>query len=480
MANFRGSFSSSYPFFLFFLLFAINGLALISADDHEISGSTRLELIHRNSRKLSEKVGLDVRPKSQIENIKRLHHRDVQRRLTVVSRRPKAIETAASVAMPLHSGSDFGTGEYFVEAHVGTPGQKFLLVADTGSELTWVKCNYNNCGRRRDCLRRIPNDKAVFSADRSSTFRPVVCSSRMCKTELSNLFSLARCPTNLSPCAYDYRYMEGSAALGIFAHETVSVVLTNGRKRQLTKVLIGCTKSVQDDQGSFKGANGVLGLGLGKNTFTSRVAEDFGGKFSYCLVDHLSPMNESSYIVLGQNRIKTPLLSRMQQTKLVLGGAYGSLYGVQVTGISVGNLLLNIPAPVWNVNRGGGAIIDSGSSLTFLAEPAYKLVTAEFNKFLSKYERLPEDGGPFEFCFNPKGYRESLVPRLKIHFANGAVFQPPVKSYILDVAPQTMCLGIVAASWPGISVIGNILQQNHLWEFDVEKGTLGFAPSSCT
>ncbi|PON72605.1 Aspartic peptidase [Parasponia andersonii] len=479
MMNSLGSFSSSYPFFIFFLLFAINGLILISADNDEISGSTRLELIHRNSLKLSGKVGFDIRPKTQMENFKQLHHRDVLRRQNMVSRRRKTIETAASVSMPMHSGSDFGTGEYFVEAVVGTPGQKFLLVADTGSELTWVKCKYDNCGRRPECLNK-PLDKTVFNADHSTSFQTVPCSSQTCKSELSDLFSLARCPTNASPCAYDYRYMEGSAALGIFAHETVSVDLTNGVKRKLGNVLIGCTQTVQDDQGSFKGADGVLGLGSGKHTFTARIAEDFGGKFSYCLVDHLSPMKQSSYIVFGQNRVQTPLSGSIQQTKLVLGGAYGSNYGVKVSGISVGGSLLDIPFRVWDENLGGGTILDSGTSLTFLAEPAYKAVTAAFDKFLSTQEKLPADGGPFEFCFNSAKYAESLVPRVKIQFADGAVFEPPVKSYILDVAPQTLCLGFVAGSWPGISVIGNIMQQNHLWEFDVEKSTLSFAASSCT
>ena len=73
------------------------------------------------------------------------------------------------------------------------------------------------------------------------------------------------------------------------------------------------------------------------------------------------------------------------------------------------------------------------------------------------------------------------VSRLVFHFAGGARFEPPVKSYIIDVAPLVKCIGIVPIDGiGGASVIGNIMQQNHLWEFDLSTNTIGFAPSICT
>ncbi|XP_062093408.1 aspartic proteinase NANA, chloroplast-like [Humulus lupulus] len=465
----------------YFLLFAIinNGMVIpINGFLDEIT--TRLELIHRNSPKLSghSNVFLGERPRTQMENVKQFHQRDVLRRRTI-----ETASSSSSVKLPINSGSDYGTGEYFVHVTVGTPGQRFVLVADTGSELTWINCRYrNDCGRDNKCAVD-PKQQAMkptFKADQSSSFRTVPCSSAMCKTELAELFSLAKCPTPSTPCGYDYRYLQGSAALGFFGNDTVSVDLTNGMKRRLNNVLIGCTQSIKDEQGNFKGAHGVLGLGNGKYTFTTKAAQDFGAKFSYCLVDHLSSQNLTNYIVFGSNRPKTALLSRVQRTPLVLGGVLGPLYGVNVMGISVGGKPVKIPAVVWDAKRGGGTILDSGTSLTFLAEPAYRSVTAAFSKYMSKFQRLPDDGGPFEFCYNSTRFRDSLVPSVKIQLANGAVFEPPMKSYILDVAPETRCLGIVSASWPGTSIIGNIMQQNHLWEFDLGKSLLSFAPSTCT
>ena len=220
--NFRGSFSSSPPCFLFLLFAMINSLVLISSFPGEISGSMKLELIHRNSRKLSGNV---ERPKTQMENLKQLYNRDVLRHRNIVppSRR-KAIETGSSVAMPMNSGSDYGTGEYFVHVHIGTPGQKFMLVADTGSELTWINCKYNNCGRRPACLNNIKNDTTLFQADRSYSFRTVACSSKMCRVDLADLFSLTLCPSDLTPCAYEYRYLIFSLSLYIYIYTHVCIM----------------------------------------------------------------------------------------------------------------------------------------------------------------------------------------------------------------------------------------------------------------
>ncbi|KAH7536681.1 hypothetical protein FEM48_Zijuj03G0010200 [Ziziphus jujuba var. spinosa] len=449
----------------------------------------KLELIHRNSPNNNETST------SLVERITQLYERDMVRQQHMIYRRlrhthshstrRKDRETATSIAMRIRSAADYGRGEYFVRVKVGTPGQNFRLFVDTGSDLTWTKCRYHckttNCKslpvRLVQGEGRLINNKRVFRADFSSTFNTIPCSSPMCKIGLSHFFSLATCRNPTDPCFYDYGYMEGSRIIGFFANETVSVNLTNGRKEKLQNVLVGCTESMEGD---FRAADGVLGLGFSKYSFTAHLVEEFGAKFSYCLVDHLSPRNVSSYLLFGHVIVGTKLLSNKQYTKLILANELGSLYGVSVSDISIGGVLLKIPSQVWDVNVGGGTVLDSGTSLTYLSAQAYDLVMAALLKSVSKFQRLSVDGVPFEYCFNSTGFDESLVPRLRVHFTDGARFEPPVKSYIIDVAMETKCLGFVSSEWPAPSVIGNIMQQNHLWEFDLEQSTLGFAPSTCT
>lgn len=209
-------------FLLFiFLLPMIHGLASVYAavDSREQnSDAMRLELIHRHSPLV---MG---RPKTQLRRLKELVHGDSVRQLVILNKlrggqapRRKAQEVLGrrsssngdAVQVPMHPAADYGIGQYFVQFKVGTPSQKFMLIADTGSDLTWMSCKYH-CSSRKS--RRI-HHRRVFHANLSSSFKTIPCSTDMCKIELMNLFSLTSCPTPLTPCAYDYRYL-------LFTHQS--------------------------------------------------------------------------------------------------------------------------------------------------------------------------------------------------------------------------------------------------------------------
>lgn len=377
--------------------------------------------------------------------------------------------------MPVRSGAYAGTGQYFVRVRVGTPAQRFLLVADTGSDLTWVKCRYGRrkCGKKK--CGSDPEAERIFRADRSRTFRPISCGSDLCRTNLP--FSLTTCPTPASPCDYDYGYFDGSSAQGFYANESVTIALSNGqKKRKLKGLLLGCTSSSSGP--SFDSSDGVLGLGHSDISFASHATAQFGGRFSYCLVDHLSPKNASSYLTFGPNRMFRTA-SAVQETGLLITPKLDPYYGAAVIGFSVDGEVLRIPMSVWNVGKGGGAILDSGSSLTMLAEPAYKAVVAALSRRLVGIPEVKED--PFEYCYNwTRVGRNVTVPKLAVHFAGRARLDPPVKSYLIDVSAGVKCLGFTSVAWPSVSTIGNIMQQEHLWEFDIQNRRLRFQRSTCT
>lgn len=272
------------------------------------------------------------------------------------------------------------------------------------------------------------------------------------------------------------RYADGSNAKGFYANESTTVTLSTGERVKLKGVVVGCSSSFVG--GSFRVADGVLGLGHSRHSFAVKAAERAGWKFSYCLVDHLSPRNASGHLTFGSATSPSACKSAMQHTRLLLDPGLEPFYAVQITGISVGGVPLPIPRFVWEVSSQGGVILDSGSSLATLAEPAYRAVFTALSAPLSVFRKV--EIKPFELCFNAtEGYAEELVPRLAVHFDGAARFEPPVKSYVIDVADGVKCIGLLSAPWPTISTFGNILQQNFLWEFDLQNGRLGFEPSTC-
>ncbi|XP_077249549.1 aspartic proteinase NANA, chloroplast-like [Tasmannia lanceolata] len=447
----------------------LGGFFVIPTSCENPSSLIRFELIHRHEPELL------LRPKTRLEQVQDLIKTDDLRKHMIsemLGRRRKTTEISSndsSFAMPISSGAYSGTGQYFVRFRVGTPAQKFLLVADTGSDLTWMNCRYRcrncmNLRRGHQVLRR-----RVFYPNESSSFNPIECSSEMCRTSLP--FSLTTCPTRTSPCAYDYKYADGSTTRGFFANESATVMTSTGKRRKFKGIVIGCSSASVGS--SFREADGVLGLGHSPTSFAVKATEKFKGKFSYCLVDHLSPKNASNFLIFGGGSG-----SRPRYTKLVIDKKLEPFYAVHVIGISVGGEMLRIPRVVWNVSSQGGVILDSGTSLTVLAEPAYRAVFSALSEPLRGLVKV--EVKPFEFCFNSTlAYREGVIPRLVVHFSGSARFEPMVKSYVIDVAPGVKCIGILSGSWPGISTIGNILQQNFMWEFDIRRGRLGFQPSTC-
>ncbi|KAL1349228.1 hypothetical protein HN51_025738 [Arachis hypogaea] len=479
----------------------------------------RIELVHRHDSRFFRNRNSDNNGAlDQLEYIKGFIQRDAVRRQRMNERwsistnnkkhnlnnRRQNYET---FEMPMQSGRDNGLGEYFVQVEVGTPGQKFWVVADTGNELTWFNCldkkppsvlgahkkrhrrtrprsrtrSSRRTKRRRRRIRRPKNTTnkqcgdGVFCPQHSKSFEAVTCSSLKCKFDLSDLFSLTYCPRPSDPCLYDISYVDGSSAKGFFGTDTITVDLTSGKQGKLENLTIGCTNSMLNGVTFNEDTSGILGLGYSKESFVDKATLQYGGKFSYCLVDHLSHRDVSSHLFFGNHNVTT--LSEIKRTELFL---IPPLYGVNVIGISIGDQMLKIPPQVWDFNSQGGAIVDSGTTLTTLVDQAYGPVFEALNKSLANVKLADGDFGPLELCFDTsQGYDESVVPRLVFHFSGGVTFEPPLKSYIIDAAPQVKCLGIVETTGPGANVIGNIMQQNHLWEFDLSLNTVGFAPSSC-
>jgi len=163
-------------------------------------------------------------------------HRHAYIRSTLASRRRAAEVGASAFAMPLSSGAYTGTGQYFVRFRVGTPAQPFVLVADTGSDLTWVKCR-GAAGSPPDAQ----PPAREFRPAASKSWAPIACSSDTCTSYVP--FSLANCSTPASPCAYDYRSVPLSMPLPcLVLHRSITSY----------RSLHGCVLATPPDLGTIR------------------------------------------------------------------------------------------------------------------------------------------------------------------------------------------------------------------------------------
>ncbi|KAK4268887.1 hypothetical protein QN277_022115 [Acacia crassicarpa] len=352
------------------------------------------------------------------------------------------------------SGLSQGSGEYFTRLGVGTPARYVYMVLDTGSDIIWLQCS--------PCKRCYSQTDPVFNPSKSRSFAGVPCGSPLC-----HRLDASGCNQKKKVCMYQVSYGDGSFTVGEFATETLTF-----RRTRVARVALGCG---HDNQGLFVGAAGLLGLGRGRLSFPAQTGRRFNQKFSYCLVDR-SASSRPSAILFGDSAV-----SRTARfTPLLRNPKLDTFYYVELLGMSVGGgLVRGVSASLFRLDLAGngGVIIDSGTSVTRLTQPAYIALRDAFRAGASNLKPAPEFS-LFDTCYDLSGKTEVKVPTVVLHF-RGADVSLPATNYLIPVDTSgTFCFAF-AGTAGGLSIIGNIQQQGFRVVFDLASSRVGFAPRGC-
>lgn len=386
------------------------------------------------------------------------------------------VRGATQVIATLESGVSLGSGEYFMDVFIGTPPKHFSLILDTGSDLNWLQCS--PC---EDCYEQVG---PKYDPSMSSSYSAIPCSSQQCGLVAPPVTETAgdRCAGNgrnsSSSCRYFYWYGDKSNTTGDLSWETFSVNVTGRRgPLRVPRVIFGCGHA---NRGLFHGAAGLLGLGRGQLSFASQLRELYGHKFSYCLVDRDSNASVSSTLVFGEDE-RLAAHRDLQYTALVqTANSVDTFYYVRIAAATVGGERVDVPSAAFEITAegNGGTIVDSGTTLTYLAQPAYEKIRAAFEAQIS-YPRV--DLPPLGPCYNVSGVGDVKLPEFSITFTDGAVWRFPAKNYFIQLDPEdaVVCLAIMGTPLGSLSILGNYQQQNFHILYDVDNSRLGFAPMTC-
>lgn len=467
-------------------------------EEKEAKQTVKLHLKHRSKDRKSEgKESFVESTNRDLARIQTLHTRIIEKknqndisRLKKDKERPeKQIKTVvAPAASPeshgtglagqlmatLESGVSLGSGEYFMDVFIGTPPKHYSLILDTGSDLNWIQCV--PC---HDCFEQ---NGPYYDPKESSSFRNIGCHDPRCHL-VSSPDPPQPCKAENQTCPYFYWYGDSSNTTGDFALETFTVNLTSptGKSefKRVENVMFGCGHW---NRGLFHGASGLLGLGRGPLSFSSQLQSLYGHSFSYCLVDRNSDTNVSSKLIFGEDK---ELLNHPELNFTTLVGGkenpVDTFYYVQIKSIVVGGEVLNIPEGTWNMTSDGvgGTIVDSGTTLSYFAEPAYQIIKDAFVKKVKGYA-IVQDFPILDPCYNVSGVEKIELPDFGILFADGAVWNFPVENYFIRLDPEeVVCLAILGTPRSALSIIGNYQQQNFHVLYDTKKSRLGYAPMNC-
>ncbi|RLM69833.1 hypothetical protein C2845_PM17G06460 [Panicum miliaceum] len=369
--------------------------------------------------------------------------RQSHHRLSVLASR---LDTASS-HVNTTLGMDGDGGAYDMDFSIGTPPQKVTGLADTGSDLIWTKCGA--------CASCAPQGSPSYYPDKSSTFSKLPCSDRLCVALKSD--KLATCPTDGAECDYTYSY--GLAAGDTFTQGYLASETFKLGGAAAPGVGFGCTNVSEGEYG--KSSSGLVGLGRGPLSLVSQLN---AGAFSYCLT---SDASKASPLLFGS---AASLSGSGVQSTGILTSTSSTFYTVNLERISIGSAT--------TPGTGDGVVFDSGTTLTFLSEPAYTQAKAAVLSQTNLARAADRLG--FEACFDQYsggGDPTAAVPTMVLHFNGGADMALQVRNYFVDVGDGVACW--VVQRSPSLSIIGNIMQMDFHVRYDVDNSVLSFQPADC-
>ncbi|KAI4326166.1 hypothetical protein MLD38_031506 [Melastoma candidum] len=357
------------------------------------------------------------------------------------------------VEAPIHAGN----GEFLMQLSIGTPPNGYSAIVDTGSDLIWTQC--------QPCSQCFNQSTPIFDPKKSSTYSELSCSSKLCEA-----LPESNCGNS---CEYLYTYGDYSSTQGVLAADTFTFGGSGSDHVAIKGVGFGCGEDNEGD--GFSQGAGLVGLGRGPLSLVSQIGVS---KFSYCLTS--IDDTKSGKLQIGSH-VSTGTDGTVLTTPLIKNPAQPSFYYLSLQGISVGGTHLPIQKSTFELqdDGSGGLIIDSGTTITYLEQSAYSIVR---KAFISQ-TKLPVDDSAsgttgLDLCFKlPKGQSKIEIPKLVLHFEGADLDLPGDNYMIADSDLGLACLAMGSSS--GMSILGNIQQQNIMVVHDLVKETMSFVPTQC-
>lgn len=344
---------------------------------------------------------------------------------------------------------------------LGSPNMTFLVALDTGSDLFWVPCDCTSCAPTQSGNNGFDFDFSIYSPTKSSTSKSVPCSSSICEHQ-------ERCSSSgNNECLYNVNYVSADTSSSGFLVEDLLYLTTEDTinpKTVQTRIVFGCG---QTQTGSFLDAaapNGLLGLGMEKVSVPSILSSSGITANSFSMCFGRDGIGRISFGDIGS--------SDQQETPFHVKQPH-PIYNISITGIRVGNS---------SAKEDFSALVDSGTSFTYLSDPAYTSISNGFNSQVrdKRITADPNSDIPFENCFLISS-NESLnqLPELGLITESRGQFPIVDPIIIFKLAPQVSayCLGIIKSDQ--LNIIGQNFLTGLRVVFDRERMVLGWKKFDC-
>uniref|UniRef100_A0A0A9FES7 Peptidase A1 domain-containing protein n=1 Tax=Arundo donax TaxID=35708 RepID=A0A0A9FES7_ARUDO len=336
---------------------------------------------------------------------------------------------------------------------VGTPGQTFMVALDTGSDLFWLPCQCDGCTPPATAA---SGSATFYIPGMSSTSKAVPCNSNFCDLR-------KECSTT-SQCPYKMVYVSAGTSSSGFLVEDVLYLSSEDAHPQILKsqIMLGCG---QTQTGSFLDAaapNGLFGLGIDEISVPSILAHKGLTSNSFSMCFGRDGIGRISFGDQGS--------SDQEETALDINEQHPT-YAITIAGITVGNDLMDLEFTT---------IFDTGTSFTYLADPAYTYITQSFHAQVQAIRHAADSRIPFEYCYDlSSGEARIPIPDISLRTVSGSLFTVIDPGQVISIQEHeyVYCLAIVKRM--KLNIIGQNFMTGLRMVFDRERKILGWKKFNC-
>nr|XP_043617039.1 aspartyl protease family protein At5g10770-like [Erigeron canadensis] len=363
------------------------------------------------------------------------------------------LTTGSKTTLPAIPGSIIGSSNYIVTVGLGTPTKYLSLVFDTGSVLTWTQCQ--PCDGT--CYTQL---EPIFAPSASTTYSNISCRSTKCVGLASATSNKPGCSSN--KCIYRINYGDKSFTTGLFGKDKLKLT----SKDIVNDFYFGCG---QNNQGTFNGAAGLLGLGRDNLSIVSQTATKYGKVFSYCLP---SKSSATGYLTFGSSIVS----KNVKYTPFSPQSQGSNFYGLDLLAIYVSGTKLAISPTVFT---SAGMIIDSGTVITRLPPTAYSALRKAFRAGMKKY-KLTKPFSILDTCYDVTNTSNVTIPKISMLWGGNVLVETPPSGIIYKNGNSQVCLAYASNMKDSeLAVFGNFQQQTLQVVYDENAKKVGFAPGGC-
>ncbi|GAA0166905.1 aspartic protease [Lithospermum erythrorhizon] len=347
---------------------------------------------------------------------------------------------------------------YYSIMPVGAPSKPYLVALDTGSDLAWLSCSRctgASCAFNLETKSGKGLDYNQYNPNISTTSTIIPCSSTECLS--------GYCVAGTSSCYFDVSYVDGTSVSGSLIEDTLHLVTDDASQSPVDAALtFGCA--------TFRSRvidPGLIGLGVEKYSLPSLLAGQglIADSFSMCF-----GADGTGKIVFGD---KGSLVQG--ETPFFDHPYFGPTYAIGMTQITVGAEATNV---------GITPIVDSGFTYSYFEDPAYSIITKNFDTQVKDTRYVNQTYIPFEYCYNLGGSISGPdtpnVPSLSFTMKGGDKLGVAKSIGIYtneDRDGYIYCLTIRKSV--NYSVIGQNFWTGYQVIFDRERKMLGWKSSIC-